>query len=279
MYALMKKLRLFTLLSICIPTVTNADSDTKVPDTHQFQIGIEGQHYVYKEPSVKINFKSFMAGMNVRYAYVPNTYALYLESRCLYGKAKYDGFFSSGTPYKQSNIPSWISETRLLVSAKFPKGNLTYEPMAGIGYRYKSDHTSDPGYKRISQYWYVPIMYALHYDASNDWSISARLEYDIFLKGIQISHGTLKAKNIYRQHTGSDLPPVTHKQKSGYGLKAEVLAYTSINDHSVSFGPYFHYWNINSSTECKNHEWPYFIASYEPKNNTVEAGLKLSYHF
>jgi len=40
----------------------------------------------------------------------------------------------------------------------------------------------------------------------------------------------------------------------------------------VSVGPYLYYWNINKSDLSYDHKARF---AYEPKNNTIEAGIKV----
>lgn len=65
-------------------------------------------------------------------------------------------------------------------------------------------------------------------------------------------------------------------QKKGYGLKVSIMYEKS----KWAIGPYAHYWNIGQSNTVILYQngTPVGIG-WEPKNNTVEFGLKASQQF
>ena len=145
----------------------------------------------------------YLAGVVFNYSFSPEKYIVHAETRLLYGKTKYTGhILQTGAPYKQNNIPNWLSETRILGGPKFFLGETTCIPMIGFGFRYKSDHASDPGYKRESYYWYFPVAIAIiGYSLTNDWSLKGHFEYDYLLWGTQYSHFTNAQKKEFSYGT------------------------------------------------------------------------------
>lgn len=223
---------------------------------HQFRIGIEGGYYKYQEPKL-MKKSGVMGGINASYFYSPDQYEIGLEGRLLYGVTKYDGNLMNGTPHKQTGVKNWLFEPRFLTGIKISLNNLKIKPFLGIGYRFKSDNLYDI---RSSEYFYIPMGMAITIPLNNEWKVSPSLEYDFFLKGIQTS------KTLYFK--------CKNKQKKGYGLKSEILFSHKLSQgKEISFAPYIHYWNIKDSNKIGVFQF------HEPKNDTVEVGMKVSYLF
>jgi hypothetical protein len=150
----------------------------------------------------------------------------------------------------------------------------------GFGYRFLFNDgrgittTGNWGYRRASNYLYLPIG-LIHRSALNDQArLVSTLEYDYLLFGKQIS------KLSDGGQGDSDL---INTQRRGYGLKLSVM----YEKDNWSVGPYLHYWNIDRSNwvpEYKN-GLPKFdpngfqLGGVEPKNNTIESGFKVSQKF
>jgi hypothetical protein len=87
----------------------------------------------------------------------------------------------------------------------------------------------------------------------------------------------------YDKHSSPS--PLKNKQKSGWGVKGELLVGHHFDKVSVAFGPYLHYWKIKKSNTIKHtyysdsgavyHDAP----AWEPKNKTQELGVKLNFIF
>lgn len=229
---------------------------------HIYTIGAEAQNYTYKEPGL-MQDKGNLYGLFGSYSYYfkPDTF-LTGEYRWTRGNADYKSV-NTGTMKK---IPSYVFEFRFLYNQIFkvsPKLNLT--PFTGYGYRYKDDDsrgfssTGHYGYFRSSKYHYIPLGLSSEYDLDKDMSISAKGEYDIFLKGTQKSYMFGYVDK--------------HKQNKGYGMRGEILLNKKMSDYIISIGPFMNYWNIKDSK--KNYYPSLGINTWEPKNNTKEIGIKL----
>ena len=69
---------------------------------------------------------------------------------------------------------------------------------------------------------------------------------------------------------------MTNKQHKGYGLKLSVM-YQKKNS---AIGPYVDYWNIAQSESVLVYKnCSLYGSGVEPKNNTIEFGVKASYQF
>ena len=282
----MNTLKKLALLGTCLPTLALAQ--TAPQWKHDFSLGLEVQHYHYKEPEMEYiprygwewsESKAWMSGINGSYRLTwQEKLFVQPEARILWGKENYktgDGDrFRAGLGYKMPNL---IFEPRLLVGGHFPSyKKIILSPYSGIGYRFKSDDGEDVKFPdgrtffyRKSNYVYIPLGASMSYKFSDTWSISAKGEYDYFIKGWQYSRG-------YK------CSPAEFKQNSGYGLKGEVSVSYAYNDKlNFSVSPYIHYWNIKESNKSKVQDDFHLIdyMSVEPKNSTVESGIRLGVSF
>ena len=169
--------------------------------------------------------------------------------------------------------PDWYLEARGLVGKDWAINDAVFSPYIGLGYRYLANDargftdTGAVGYRRESRYLYLPIG-VTHRIALNDLArLVTELEYDHFLSGTQISR---------LSDAGLGYGDVTNNQSSGYGLKLSVMYEKS----NWAIGPYMHYWNIGQSDIAVLYQngSPVGIG-WEPKNNTVEFGVKARQQF
>ena len=181
-------------------------------------------------------------------------------------------------------ISHMLSESKILVGAKFNIcENLRTEILTGFGYRFKADHGKETPKveipKRRSHYMYMPFVMNTTYGFSDRFSISTELEFDYLLAGENYTHPTTRLNALNQALEGKDLKPSKNKQEKGYGLKA-TLMFNKLEEgeEKYSFGPYIDYWHVNRSQTAIF--MPVLgIKGVEPKNHTVEYGLKLSIHF
>ena len=167
-------------------------------------------------------------------------------------------YSSGGADYQSpisgniSNTPSWYLEARALFGKDFQMGSYVLAPYVGVGHRHLY---SDIGYQRDSYYTTLPIGITHKVKLDNQAQLLTTFEYMHLLKGQQ------KVK-LATQNVSLD-------QKSGYGLRASMLR----RQNQWSFGPTLTYWNFDQS------EVGGAIPVFEPKNKTLEFGIKGAYHF
>jgi len=236
-----------------------------LPNDHSASLGAELFYYQYREPGL-MRSKGPLYGMNGAYNFAfCNGFFLQPDARFAYGRTKYT---SNGTG-SLKNEPNWLFETRLLFGKKFKLNATTHiDPFLGFGYRYKSDDASKKttttghfGYYRRSQYFYIPLGLTLHHQLDNCWTLSPTAEFDWFLRGKQRS-------DIFET--------VHNKQKKGFGLRGDFMATYKLQRGSFSFGPFVNYWKIKDSEHTKVKG---VSVGLEPKNQTIEAGIKIKYNF
>lgn len=177
--------------------------------------------------------------------------------------------------------PDWYIETRVLIIGKdWLVNDAAIAPYIGFGYRYLFNDARGStsagywGYRRESNYIYLPIGF-IHRTLLKDHArLVSTLEYDHLLAGKQISR---------LSDGGYGHSDVTNKQTSGYGLKLNFM----YEQGSWAIGPYTHFWNIGKSDWVPWHRngipvldsYGRPLGGVEPQNNTVEFGLKASYKF
>lgn len=236
-----------------------------------WEIGTEISHIQYKEPSVMTE-KGLMYGVCGSYVYS----AKYI--------LKVDGRFSSGqVDYKNSgtinNIDDYILEFRGVMGRDFPlSGEKSIMPYIGLGYRYLNDDTSGmtsstgaKGYERESNYYYTPIGAVINVPLKSGWLTSTMLEFDYFWKGVQKSHLSDAIVGV------SDLE---NDQNKGYGIRSSIKFKKEKEKVNYVIEPFIRYWNIKKSEDA-NITYAGVIVGYgyEPKNNSMEVGMKFAVEF
>ena len=252
--------------------VTSADYELGLK-RHLIEIGPEMYSYRYHEPDV-MEYEGVFYGAALGYTYrgwVPDSpnepllkdrYLMRTEFRFAYGQADYDGSLSNGTPYNISDVDFDVFETRLMLGLDQLDKNWLASLYTGFGYRYSTDDTSfDPyGYKRESNYMYIPVVYQLDGKFKNNWAWGGKIEVDFLAWGLQKSHlsdvGSIDIEN---------------DQERGYGLRSSLRFRNQTEAGFMTIEPFIRYRNIEDS-EVK-------YGFYEPNNNTVEFGLQLLWRF
>lgn len=191
------------------------------------------------------------------------------EFRYAFGAVDYN---SNGTG-SSSGEPNWYIETRGLVGKDLESNGKVLAAYTGIGYRYLFhdargiSSTGHWGYRRESNYFYLPIGLTLRTSLSGSARLVSTLEYDHLLWGKQISR---------LSDGGIGYGDISNIQSSGYGLKLSAL----YESGKFAFGPYMHYWNIGQSDMALVFQNGAPIGfGREPNNNTMEFGLKIGQQF
>ncbi|WP_316673314.1 hypothetical protein [uncultured Tolumonas sp.] len=151
-------------------------------------------------------------------------------------------------------------------------GNSVWAPYTGFGFRYLNNDsrgetsTGAWGYQRVSRYYYLPIGVTNRFALENSSVLESMIEFDYLIRGQQTS----KLSDV-----SASYPDLENRQDSGYGIKFSSMY--RVNDFAI--GPYIDYWNINKSDAVVYSAGDSTYIGYEPKNNTVEFGIKASMRF
>lgn len=192
-----------------------------------------------------------------------------LHSEFGFVNGTYDGALMDGTPYTFKDDKSYIAAFSASLGRQFSFENQRdYQgyaiPYIGLGYRRLVNDTSDNpyGYARYSNYFYLPLGVQLEI-TKGQVMIQFQLEFDYLL------HGTQKSKESDSVITTLD---VENQQKNGYGANANLLFGRRHSLWTWLVGPYVRYWNLAKGDTDE-------LGYYEPKNNTLEAGIMLRFVF
>lgn len=230
-------------------------------------MGLSLSSYQYQEPGF-MSSKGIKMGLDLHATKVlQNDQFIRGDLRYAFGSVDYNGSGSA------SGEPDWYIEARGLVGKDWAINDAVLAAYTGVGYRYLFNDgrgitsTGFWGYRRESNYFYLPIGIN-HRRALNDQArLVSTLEYDHLLAGKQISR---------LSDGGYGDSDITNNQSSGYGLKLSIM----YEKRKWAIGPYAHYWNIGQSdlSIVFRNGIPFMIGA-EPKNDTVEFGLKASQQF
>lgn len=235
------------------------------------EIGLQSYWYKYEE---EVNGAFFMSNTGYKHGIslsgtktLEGNYYVIGDIRYAAGDVEYKS--ASGT----GDVSDDIAEGRLIVGNEAIVENYLLSSYIGIGYRRLDNDLRDlgsGGYRRTSQYLYVPIGVTHRFIVDDSSRVSTSIEYDYFVKGEQKSY----LSDVSPAHAAVFGDPV-NKQNKGYGIRLN----TAYEMKHWSLGAFLNYWKISDS------EINYYIDGvtvygiYEPKNVTTELGLQLKYHF
>jgi hypothetical protein len=227
-----------------------------------WEVGGQIAKYHYEEPNFA-KLTGNRGGPVGAYTFTsPSRVYTRIDGRVSYGSLKYEG---SGT---QDNNPDWILEARAVIGRDYlVSENVALSPYIGLGYRYLYadgrgyTSTGAAGYRRYSNYVYVPLGLTARFRTGERWVVAPTVEYDAFLGGRQ-----------YSQLSDIGYSDASNTQNHGYGYRA----YLMFENGRWAFGPWLHYWNIKDSDIV-----PIGLgkAALEPANWTREYGVELRYRF
>jgi hypothetical protein len=237
----------------------------------EIDLGIQSYWYKYRE---EVNGAFFMSNTGYKYGAsvtgiktIGDDYYVIADARYAIGDVKYKS--ASGTGY----VSDEVFEGRMVVGNEAIIENYLLSSYAGIGYRRLDNDLRDlgsSGYRRVSQYFYIPIGVTHRFLVDSSSRISTNIEYDYFIKGEQKSY--LSDVNAWYAAVYGD--PVD-KQKHGYGVRIN----SAYEEQDWSIGAFFNYWHIGDSEKSYYTDGIDLYYAYEPKNDTKEIGLEIKYRF
>lgn len=251
-----------------------------------FEFGAQGSWYHYQEHVVAnqefMHIEGGKGGLTVdaNKVFHDGTF-IGANARGAYGHENYTGgdmnlLTGQTIPSKHDDEDDMLLEGRLLAGHDFvfdhyQEGNFSLSPYAGFGVRFLYNNASGQdsngvnGYKRYSQYLYLPVGVTPRFRLTDDSRISINTEYDHLIYGWQVSQ-------LADSQPGSR--DLVNNQYDGYGLKASAMYERA----AWSVGPFFNYWNINQSNSgCARYAYYYIACGFEPHNQTMEYGLQVRY--
>lgn len=276
----------FVLLSF--PAFALQDGGAKL------EIAYEGMGYSYREPHMDhpISLKApTKHGGSIKYTKYglssgfsgdkDNMFGV-LEARFLMGDTKYRGYTWGGDPASANGLKDWYVEGRMLAGNKYDLSDTWgVSPYLGIGYRFLSNHADEMegGYRRESNYFYVPLGAELGWQMGEDWKLTFTGEFDWLIKGSQLSR--MSDTELPSPYEYKD---VRNQQSKGFGLRGSVKLETTYAGVGVFIEPFYRFWKIqNSKLEpliITDGYYDYYGGDLvEPFNITREYGVKIGVSF
>lgn len=281
--------KLFLLIAVLCISVSAFASEA-----NRIYLGFEGETYSYREPymdgpmhltarKIGASFewvgRSILAATGLKES-DDNSFATF-EVRYLNGKTDYDGFTWGGTPVTSNGWKDWYAEGRITLGQTYDVGNqFEFWPYMGFGYRYLLNDGSsvDTGsYKRISQYWYMPIGVKVKKGVNANFSLTLTGEFDWLLAGKQ-------ATDLGALYPALNSDYIYNFQPEGWGLRFGLKAEIQMSE-SIGFflEPYYRFWKIQNSNlgETEQSGGIYYtgVPMIEPFNITKEAGIRAGFYF
>jgi hypothetical protein len=262
-----KILAVTAILSAVCPAAFAQEGRDPLLTRPGLEVGAQAAHYHYEEPGVA-KLIGLRAGGVGAFTFMQGDAFFKADGRISLGSLNYQG---SGT---RSGVPDFILEGRFVAGADLKaEGDVVFSPYAGLGYRYlyndlrgytRSGGALYAGYRRYSTYLYAPLGLTLRTRLDDGWVLAPTLEYDVFLRGMQIS--TLS-------DIGGCYRDITNTQTGGSGYRAAFMA----EKGHLAFGPWLHYWNIKDALDPQPDGCGKL--RYEPHNWTREIGFEVRYRF
>ncbi len=266
---------LFVLAGWAVASATHAES-ASIYTRNGNEFALTGSSYLYEEPSLNVSTTGDKFGMNHTGTLLLNSdWFLKEDVRFAYGQVDYAG---SGI---QSGAPDWYGEVRGLLGRDVQVSSVVLSPYIGFGYRYLFNDlrgyssTGSAGYRRESNYYYLPLGVTHRMEMQDQAVLSTTLEFDYLLWGEQLT----RLSDLIGHNGVISASDTSNRQHSGYGLRLNMMY--EMDDWG--FGPFIHYWNIADSevtyqvmTDCA---WAGFGSLREPKNQTTEYGIRLMFRF
>lgn len=269
-----KKISAVLITSAVLFTASTARAESTNLNTQTgSDFGLSLSSYQYQEPGL-MSLKGAKMGLDLHTVMVLQN-DLFMRGDLRFAAGTVD--YNSDSTGSASGEPDWYIETRGLVGKDWKIHGVVLAAYTGLGYRYLFNDGRGTscvggicyfGYRRESNYLYLPIGIIHRMALDNQARLESTLEYDYLLAGKQISR---------LSDGGQGHSDATNNQSSGYGLKLSVM----YQQYNWSIGPFAHYWNIGESDivpEIQN-GIPTGYGLVEPENNTVEFGLQASKRF
>jgi hypothetical protein len=263
-------------VTLCLLAALAVASAAESREGPVFDLGLSVSHIKYEEPGL-MDEKGMMYGLAGDFSWRGGSaIMLGLEARGAWGEVEYSGATWDGVPLTISDIPDYLLEGRGLIGLDVVSTEITLTPFTGLGYRYLNDGLQEKasgGYEREANYFYSPLGGELIADLGDGWFFSARVEYDIFWRGQQVSHFS----DVAAEYNDPE-----NDQDKGYGIKGSVRIGKRGGDGEIGFAvePFVNYWKIEDSETATLTQNGWAVGEViEPRNESTEFGAALKLIF
>jgi hypothetical protein len=263
------------LIFFGLVSISHAEgASLKKSNGNEFELSVSS--YRYEEPSLGMSNMGDKFGVNHLGTKALNgDWFIKDDVRFAHGSVDYAG---SGF---QPSTPDLYLDARGMVGRDIQMGNSMFSPFTGIGYRFLYNDlrgfssTGALGYRRESNYLYIPIGLTHRYVLDDSAVLATTFEFDKFLTGKQLTR--LSDLSGYSGYSG--VTDVVNRQSGGFGFRADMLYEMS----DWAFGPFIHIWHIDKSDTalrlmlCDGTvRW---CALTEPQNRTAEFGMRMRFRY
>jgi hypothetical protein len=257
------------------PKKAQAASDEQIPliTGNGLELGAVVSHYRYHEHDGADT--NFMHENGTQYGLKGGIHGTFDDNYFLKGEVEYSygSLRYSSASGAKDGVGNYKLDGRGLFGKDFLVSNLDLSPYFGLGYRNLLNNldgttsTDSAGYRRTSQYLYIPVGLVNRFRLTDGIRLAATAEYDQLVRGWQKS---------YLSDFSPAYPDLENNQTRGRGFRASVM----LESEHWSLGPWVEYWNINQS------DTSHFLVGgqveaygYEPHNDTTEYGIEATYRF
>lgn len=263
------------VLAVCAllgATADEAQKETKLGEflsTPRWSIAPEVSWFHYEEPGLMKEDGTFYGVRGTYTRWYPHAFEnriLRIEGGFSAGRVDYDGSLQDGTPYQIEGNQDYLVNARLLWGPVWETATWANHFYYGLAYRYlQDDSTHDAaGYRRHSNYLYMPLGLRASRTLGGSWYLEAGAEVDVLLAGLQISE---------IPESDTDSSDVKNWQWPGLGLRGSVEARYKTESIDLALAPFVQYWWVDDSRLSASGWW------YEPRNWSIQAGLNVIWRF
>ncbi len=267
----MNKTRIGIHLLLLAPAalVSQAHAAERLETWSGYTLGVQASGYQYTEPSI-MELRGKKLGLTAQATdNLGDRYYAATAMRYAFGKLNYTSPISG---LKNDN-PDYLLDWTGTGGRDYVSGKYALSPYAGIGYRVLLNDlrgqtsAGASGYRRLSQYWYVPVGVTHRMGVGGRSLVSTNIEYEHLVYGTQKSYLT-------------DFDPAypagnpVNRQRKGYGFKLS----TAFEQDNWSLGVFYYHWDVRES-ETNYYALPQggLLSVKEPSNSTNEYGVQFKY--
>ncbi len=268
-------MNMIQILAACALLATGADdsqADMKLGEmlsAPRWAIAPEISWFHYEEPGVMEEEGTFygVAACYTRFYRAQYEDGIFrVEGGFSVGDVDYDGALMDGTPYEMAGNDDYLANARILLGPLWHADTWANHLYAGFGYRYlQDDSTHDPhGYRRHSNYFYLPLGLKAYRTMNDNWYLELGGEVDLLIAGLQVSE---------IPESPTDPSNVENWQWPGVGLRGALALRHKTASSDLSLAPFVQYWWVDDSRPSSSRTW------YEPRNWSLQAGVNLIVRF
>jgi hypothetical protein len=245
-----------------------------------FDLGVEAMDYSYRERSdgaVVAKDDGTFGGISFGYVETIGS-GLFLRARLStdFGSVDY-----SSEDGRLDNVSQSIGQLELHLGADIAIGSgATLTPFVGIGSRVLEDKSGGEetelgalGYDREISYAYVPVGIAAGLPVGGRAELIISAQYNWVVGG--------EAKSRFSD-LDPEIPNIKLDLDEGHGVEASATLLFPLGNHAIGLGPFVRHWTLERSkslilTDPEGSGDR--IEFFEPRNQTTEIGLRLSFSF